>query len=496
MHTDLLKALVAQGAQLEDPFASPAPSSPAIPPITPLLKLTYGVLRLAWFLNRPLLVPLAVLFCARRWRNLWARSKVLSCVLVGVLAKLVVGLCRDPIIARAMYRGIPFKKSPQSTVAGLFWNEQSAKMKAILGRCDFAKGEPYRAPAFLWNGDISTLYYALCCRAPAISFQRTYLPFGSEFLALDWAFPKKVSRETPVMLILPGVGGDSNVPYLLQACDKALEKGWVCCVMLALGLGTSRVKDVRNLFEPSTLGDLQKTIDLISAVFNGPIFLLGFSLGGVTVCNYLSRCSSPSGEPDDTAEARDDALPIPSRRVTAAVAVSGAFRLDFMNWWRYKSVYQSVIVPALLLEVYQKYSDQLVKLLSPRALSTLFSSTSYSDLHSHLFSPLKQALQGEQKFDLANPMKSLPVEFDSWKASLEGDERRLNIKVPLLLLTALDDPFHEVDQVGVEVSPANPLLAYLVTESGGHVAWPRGLKDFSFAQSVATSFCDSVISEQ
>jgi predicted alpha/beta-fold hydrolase len=45
--------------------------------------------------------------------------------------------------------------------------------------------------------------------------------------------------------------------------------------------------------------------------------------------------------------------------------------------------------------------------------------------------------------------------------------------VPTLVVTALDDPLHSIDCIGFEERPLNGNVAFLVTATGGHVAWPQ-----------------------
>lgn len=64
---------------------------------------------------------------------------------------------------------------------------------------------------------------------------------------------------------------------------------------------------------------------LVLCVFLGNIVCVGFSLGGITLCNFLSQ--------------KGDLVPA---QVKGSIAVSGAFRCDFMNYWRYKEVRHNI----------------------------------------------------------------------------------------------------------------------------------------------------------
>jgi pimeloyl-ACP methyl ester carboxylesterase len=83
---------------------------------------------------------------------------------------------------------------------------------------------------------------------------------------------------------------------------------------------------------------------------SGPIFLVGFSLGGMSTCNFLGRSRA---------------------RITAAVAVSGSFRADLMLWDRYRSVFQKVIVPGLISVLHGKYASQIDRVLGAAGVARL-----------------------------------------------------------------------------------------------------------------------------
>ena len=62
------------------------------------------------------------------------------------------------------------------------------------------------------------------------------------------------------------------------------------------------------------------------------IVLCGFSLGAISTGKYVT-----------TKGKKMDAL------IKGAVMVSGAWGMEFANWWRYKEIFQPLIVPDLCI---------------------------------------------------------------------------------------------------------------------------------------------------
>lgn len=80
--------------------------------------------------------------------------------------------------------------------------------------------------------------------------------------------------------------------------------------------------------------------------------------------------------------------------------------------------------------------------------------------------------------------------YAAWKAGMEGAHYRGKIKTPLLLVSALDDPLHHPDCIGLQEGPSSPNVALLLTETGGHVAWPGKGGRFDFIPTVVHDFCN------
>jgi predicted alpha/beta-fold hydrolase len=86
------------------------------------------------------------------------------------------------------------------------------------------------------------------------------------------------------------------------------------------------VKDIKNIFNPYAAQDLHVMLTYLDTLLEGhddtPIAIVGFSLGALILGKYMSS--------------RGDQV---SKKVCAAVCVSGAWSLDFAEGWRYKNTF-------------------------------------------------------------------------------------------------------------------------------------------------------------
>lgn len=417
---------------------------------------------------------------------------------------------------------------------------------------------------FLWsNGDLSTVLPAVSAKVPPAG--RCYTRFTNALgTTLDWAHaglanppcpsptpttPPRIFASPPpapplaplagFAILLPGVGGSSSAAYVVGVARALDKKGWRSLTIGARGLGdTPSVPSLLNIFDPNDLSDVSRAVHLLDSLLDPqvPVILVGFSLGGIMANQYAVQCG--------------DTL---SPRVKAIVSVSGAFRLDFFHWDRYRDAYQRMIVPNLVADALARYGHRLGELASYEegkrnptfdnaALWLLSSSTTYKELISRLLLPL-QLLRREVDMEIDSGLGSsvdkeaeihpplLPFsQYDSFPSfQLAGEacpHARARVRCPLLLLCALDDPLHQPDLLGVpsvallgsthplscgrcggcvahEAGPSEDAqtasnIAYLVTERGGHVGWPRpGCPQggFEFMSDVIFAFAQAATSE-
>ena len=159
--------------------------------------------------------------------------------------------------------------------------------------------------------------------------------------------------------------------------------------------------------------------------------------------------------------------------IKGAVLVSGAFGMEFADWWRYRELFQSLIVPELVLEFLNKYGAQLETQLSKAELHALGQATTYQALVEHLLLPILGGARVADGKGGNGDGEDVSSYTSFQQSATSSNAERARIAKPTLLLCALDDPLHCPDMIDVELNAPRPdNLCYMVTEAGGHVSFP------------------------
>ena len=436
-----------------------------------------GALSFLYALVRPSVALgswLSLLIELVRYRDVRSR-KALGFFLLALI--LSMDLLRDDV-----FRANVFRRLSKGARPGVFFAETSQKMQDMVKRLPSVQ-RGYRVPALLrmLGGDLTTVSFMLFGYRPQeVPYRREHV---SEFdedegttreFTLDWAFPSSpASTASCCCLLLAGIGGNSDSPYIRDVAAKLVDDGMVVAVLLARGLGPcTSTAALDRIYNPTDDGDVHLAVNKLASMYHR-VTVVGFSLGGVTTCRYFSATS-------------EDRIP---PNVVGGVGVSGAFKIGFIDLPRYQDVYQQVLVPGLVDDICDKYAPELEQRVG--SVENIWQSRTYRDLHRELFSNAK--------------IPKVETDYDKWREKLEACASRVHR--PLMLLTALDDPLHHPEHLGLnglwdpalegerDPRPSDNLLV-VVTDSGGHVAWPETgftAKGYDYLQRVVSEYCHAVI---
>lgn len=285
---------------------------------------------------------------------------------------------------------------------------------------------------------------------PNIKYKREVLPLkdGGQ-VCLDWLDEGNESTrdhdhpERPTVILLPGLTGCSQSEYV-KSFVLAVERTKARCVVFNnRGRGGIELKTPRTYCAANS-DDLEEAIDYIRGKFpDAPLMATGISLGGMIIGNYLA-----------------------TRGEKAANSLVAAMVLS-IPW--------NVFVGTESLE------KPLWNLLLNRHLANCLCNTVDS---------MRNMLEGDHKWDIDHVMKSKTIrEFDTrftalqfgygtvenyYKAACLHDKLD-RIKVPLLCLSAADDPFQPLEGIPVEAAKKSSHVAIAVTARGGHIGFMEGL---------------------
>lgn len=289
----------------------------------------------------------------------------------------------------------------------------------------------------------TVLASVLRLRLPDITYRREVLQLkdGGQ-VCLDW-LDGSGEAGSPIVLVLPGLTGSSQSEYIKGLMLAVRNTPARCVVLNNRGIGGIRLMTTRTYCAANS-DDLEEALEHLHSVHHSvPIVAVGISLGGMITGNYLTTRGERA-----------------SRLLKAAVVMSIPWNME-------------VGVSSM--------ERPLCNLLLNRYLVHCLC---------HLADTMRYQLAGDHKWDLDQVMKSKTIrEFDTRFTAMQFGFRDAEdyyassclhnkihrIKVPLLCLTAADDPFQPLHAIPLEAAEKSSHVAIIVTARGGHIGFMEGL---------------------
>ncbi|XP_045619173.1 phospholipase ABHD3 [Procambarus clarkii] len=280
-------------------------------------------------------------------------------------------------------------------------------------------------------------------RMPDITYIRELLEMkdGGQ-ICLDWLHGAG-EADKPIVIILPGLTGSSQSEYVKSLVLAVQEVGARCAVFNNRGLGGIKLKTARTYCAANS-DDLEEAIEHIKAKYpKAPLIASGISLGGMILGNYLVTRGEQAAQ-----------------HLVAAMLLSVP--------WNVFVGTKSVEKPPW-------------NLLLNRHLAYCLCESVKS---------MRKQLEGNCNWDLDHVMQSKTIrEFDSRFTAVQFGFRDVeeyyrtaslhdkldNIKVPLMCLSAADDPFQPLEGIPVEEANKSSHVAIVVTARGGHIGFMEGI---------------------
>lgn len=296
----------------------------------------------------------------------------------------------------------------------------------------------------LANPHLQTLWGPLW--RPTVHLQRSrerlWLQDG-DFLDVDWHGPH--STDAPLVLVLHGLTGSSNSPYVAGLQQSLAGQGWASVAINWRGCSGEPNLRVRS-YHSGASDDLAEVIAQLRARRpSAPLYAVGYSLGGNVLLKYLGETANQS-------------------RLQGAVAVSVPFRLDQCAdriGQGFSRIYQAHFMRAMLgyvrdkqaLFLAQGHKEGLAKL---KSLGSLDKMRTFWDFDGRVTAPLHGFTDAQDYYRQSSSRYFL------------GD-----ICTPTLIIQSEDDPF-----VFPHSLPAADELSACTTferhARGGHVGFVDG----------------------
>eukprot|EP00755_Sulcionema_specki_P032317 Sspe_Gene.98481::Locus_71897_Transcript_1_6_Confidence_0.400_Length_1285::g.98481::m.98481 len=289
----------------------------------------------------------------------------------------------------------------------------------------------------------------LCC--PSV------VPEGQ--ISLDWVHSTR--RDAPVVIIIPGLTGDSTSPYVRRLADSCRQAGFTVACFNPRGRGGNSLT-TPFMYSAGYTEDLRRAIAHIAKTHpKNPLFAVGFSLGA----NYLAKYVGEEGEGCPLKAAVCIACPVDCLLLSNNLHRSfiGRFLLDPIL---VKSVHK---VLESIEEVIQSHPD--INVVKARTARNML------------------------EFDGAAiaPMMGFTCASEYYRNSASGLHLP-NIRVPTLFLHAWNDPIVPGKLIHRDDFEANPFLLSVMTRDGGHsMDWPTGLRMSPWSPRVVREFIEAIL---
>lgn len=300
----------------------------------------------------------------------------------------------------------------------------------------------FEPPRLLQNTHAQTLWAYLAQGAPPISYTRECVatPDGDE-LDIDWTLGDSSS---PVVVACHGLEGSSDSPYIRRLMSQIAARGWTGAVLHSR---TCAGRDNKQLvsYHSGFITDLEQVVPLIAArVAPRPVFLVGYSLGGSLVANYLGRRAGDI--PEGVRGAFVCSAPL--HLTPGADALEGGFN----------RVYQFRFLHSLRKKVKLKGRKHPAWRAAARAAGRARTLREFDESWT---APVHGFRDADHYYEHASAAPYLGA-----------------IRVPLRVLHADDDPFIVGACVPEAELNAAPFVTYTPTRQGGHVGFVSGDSPF------------------
>jgi len=294
----------------------------------------------------------------------------------------------------------------------------------------------YRSPRWLPGGHLQTIFPYFFRKAPIPPYRRERIdtPDG-DFIDIDWI---DGPAEAPVVILLHGLEGSSTSHYARALMQSVRLRHWRGAVPHWRGCSG----EPNRLPRAYHSGDHEEAGWLIEQVArrcrNAPVFVVGVSLGGSALLNWLGRAGHDANRWLAAAAAVSAPLSLRVGGEAIGRGFNKIYTWNFLRTMRRKA---------------QTMARQFPGLIDERRVRRCRTLWEFDDA---VTAPLHGFSGADDYWDRGSAL--------SW---LGG------IRVPTLILNARNDPFLPVDELPAPLTVSDAVHLEL-TEHGGHVGFVEG----------------------
>lgn len=314
----------------------------------------------------------------------------------------------------------------------------------------------YNPPLYYRNGHISTIYSGRIKKTiiPNYERERLELPDG-DFLSLDY----KINPDSQKALILcHGLEGDSRRSYNNTCANFFLEKGYSVFAWNNRSCG-GEMNRLPKFYHHGTVEDLHEIVQYVLSKGFQEIYLVGFSLGAAQIMNYFGKFET-------------------DKRVKAGVAVSAPIRLKSCAE-KLKKGFNRVYLNVFIKKLKKKFKEKAAQYPGLIDTGKIPKIKTFDEVDEYFTAPIHGFKDKNDYYEKASPAFTMK-----------------NIKIPVLVINAVDDPFLGEGCYPVEFAKQSRFVYLETPRYGGHCAFPLPDSPYAWTDFHAYEFFNSEITSK
>jgi len=301
------------------------------------------------------------------------------------------------------------------------------------------------------NGHFSTMYAGAFKKSipPVYSREKWILPDG-DFLEVDY----QIKSAKKAIILCHGLEGSSTSSYNNRAARFYLSNGFSVFTWNNRSCG-SVMNTSAKLYHHGEVEDLSFVVDEVIHRGFTEVFLVGFSMGGAQIMNYLGRKEI-------------------SDKVKAGVAVSTPIELK-SSAERMERGLSKIYLNRFIGKIRKKIiikATEFPGLIDKKASMKI---SSFADLAEHYIVPVYRFESLDDFYKKASPSGCMK-----------------NIKTPVLILNSLDDPIIGEAGFPVDFARKHNYVHLETPRYGGHCAFCLANSDYAYSEIRALEFFDQL----
>ncbi|KAI8609857.1 Alpha/Beta hydrolase protein [Chytriomyces sp. MP71] len=325
----------------------------------------------------------------------------------------------------------------------------------------------------LFNGHFQTAYASLVGRKlrgrEIVVYEReTLLLKDGGLVAIDWnKGDRRKAEDTPILILLHGLGGGSSDKYILEFIPHADRTGYKCAALNSRGCGGIEVT-TPQLYSGSFTQDARDMISHIHARYpEAPMIGIGFSLGANIMLKLVGEDAGAC-------------------KLTACVSVANPFDLQLgitllHSTWIGREVYSTALAKSLItffkkhVRIFAEQTEKPLTYSDPITASEVLKVKYLNEFDDAATRRMFGFRTVNEYYRMASSAQYLP-----------------DVSIPTLLLSDMDDPVALSQSIPVADVLANPHVLLATTRVGGHLGWFGWTGKRWFPRPVL-EFCKSIV---